>query len=89
MPISYGMFSPEGDQGISDLVKAFIYETNSIVEIDEIGLGEPRLQWLQDASLITDGGRKYDEFIGHSDQPLEPFLPDDLFEEGDYEYDAE
>ncbi|WP_143421463.1 hypothetical protein [Halovibrio salipaludis] len=86
LPISYGMFSLEGDQAVASVVNKFLSSVRSVPEIDKIPLGTERLALLQDPEIVTPGGCLYDEFIGHSDEPLSPDnLPDDLFQEGEYD----
>jgi len=86
LPISYGMFSLEGDKAVAQAVNAFLSSVSSIPEVNNIPLGGERLGFLQNSNITTPGGCQYDEFIGHADEPLSPnALPEDLFDEGDYD----
>ena len=83
-PITYGMFSLEGDRAISNAVNKFL--SLSLPKVSDIPVGKERLALLQDFNIKTPNGNQYDEFIGHSDEPLPPDpLPEDLFEEGFYD----
>ena len=83
-PISYGMFSLEGDNALSEVVNNFI--TASLQIINNVPVGKERLALIQDLDIKTPNGNQYDEFIGHSTEPLplEP-LPEDFFEGGFYD----
>ncbi len=85
-PISYGMFSLEGDRAVARSVENFLEGVHSCSEMSNTPVGQPRLNLLQNFEIKTPSGRQYDEFIGHADKPLpqEP-LPDYLFSEGDYD----
>jgi len=86
LPISYGMFSREGDKAIANIVNGFLSSVSSMTELDEISVGKERLDLLQNPEIRTPNGCQYDDFIGHADEPLSPeMLPEDLFEEGDYD----
>jgi len=81
LPVTYGMFSLAGDRSIAKIVNNFL----SKVETSVIPVGKERLNSLQDPTIVTPGGCMYDQFIGHSDEPLPPDeLSNDLFEPGDY-----
>ncbi|MCP5006431.1 MAG: hypothetical protein GY941_21205 [Planctomycetes bacterium] len=85
-PISFGMFSYEGDMKIKRSVEKFLKDVSENQELDTIPTGKARLDILQDASIQTSNGYQFDEFIGFSEQPLSPeSLPQDLFEEEDYD----
>lgn len=88
-PVSYGMFSLEADKKLSDVINRFIVEAKALPELMEYRPGESRLRLLQDPSIKTPEGRQYDDFIGHSESPLSASLPEDLFEEGDYDNEFE
>lgn len=82
-PITYGMFSLEGDRAISSSVNKFL--SLSLPKVSDIPVGKERLALLQNFSIKTPNGNQYDEFIGHSDEPLPPDpLPEDFFEVGEY-----
>lgn len=84
LPISFGMFSCDGDKAVADVVNKFI--AFATPKLNEFSIGKQRLDLLQNPKLITPGGRQYDDFIGHSDEPLSlDDLPEDIFEEGDYD----
>jgi hypothetical protein len=80
------MFSEEGDYKVANAVGRFINSIKSEEGLPKIGLVDERLGLLQDSSIRVGDGLRYDDFIGHVDEPL-PFegLPEDLFEYGDYE----
>jgi|TARA_R110001583_G_scaffold8687_1_gene41294 hypothetical protein len=82
-PISYGMFTLEGDRSVAKVVDTFL---SSISFFDDIPLGKERLNLLQNSEIKTPEGFQYDDFIGHVDVPLLPDeLPEDLFEVGIYD----
>ncbi|MES9904410.1 MAG: hypothetical protein ABW168_17255 [Sedimenticola sp.] len=84
-PISYGMFSKEGDRLVAESVKTFLNAITNYPEIVSVPIGQERLNLLQNSNMSL-GGSQYDEFIGHSDSPLPPdTLPGYLFDEGDYD----
>ena len=86
LPISYGMFSYEGDKSVANVVNSFLSYVSNSSELSEIPVGKERLAMLQNLKITTLGGYQYDDFIGHSDEPLpSDELPEDLFEEGDYD----
>lgn len=85
-PISYGMFSAKGDKAIAKVVKNFLLAAYNCSEVTSTPVGQLRLNILQNREIKTPSGYEYDEFIGHSDQPLPPeILPEFLFWEGDYD----
>ena len=85
LPISYGMFSREGDEAVARAVNNFLFSVHSTSELSAIPKGKERLNRLQNPNILTPGGCQYDDFIGHADEPLSPGeLPEDLFDEGDY-----
>ncbi len=85
-PRSFGMFSPEGDQLVAEALLVFLEAAEKSGELSTIPVGQARLEVLQADSAATADGMRYDEFIGHRDNPLpaEP-LPDHMFSDGDYE----
>ena len=86
LPISYGMFSLEGDRSIARAVDNFLLSVASTPELRKVSLGRDRLDLLQNPNIITPEGCQYDDFIGHTGELLSPeVLPEDLFEEGDYD----
>jgi hypothetical protein len=87
-PKSFGMFSADGDRKIASALNALLSDV-AIRKIQEsTPVGEARLQILQDTSIATPAGRRYDEFIGHVDSPLpNQELPSQMMEEGEYDYD--
>jgi hypothetical protein len=85
-PVSYGMFSVEGDQAIAQAVDRFLSSVKVYPDMNNVSVGKERLSLLQNEKIVTPGGRQYYEFIGHVDEPLPlESLPDYLFEEGDYD----
>ena len=86
LPISYGMFSLEGDRSIARVVNNFLLSVSSMSGLRGVSFGRDRLDLLQNPEIITPEGNQYDDFIGHTDELLLPeALPEDLFEEGDYD----
>lgn len=86
LPISYGMFSYEGDKSVANVVNSFLSYVSNNSELCEIPVGKERLAMLQNPKITTPSGYQYDDFIGHSDEALpSDGLPEDLFEEGDYD----
>jgi hypothetical protein len=84
-PISYGMFSKEGDRAVGIIIEEFITAINNNPDFSTIPLGQVRLNLLQNCNIKTSKECLYDEFIGHRDNPLPPdSLPKDLFEKGEY-----
>lgn len=82
-PVSYGMFTLEGDQSVAQIVDTFL---SSVSSLSDIPVGKGRLDLLQNPDIRTPEGCQYDDFIGHVDESLLPDeLPEDLFEEGDYD----
>lgn len=88
MPKSYGMFTQGGDGEVAVALEKFLNEP-AIRNIENVlSVGEERLRFLQDATVQTKDGSRYDNFVGHVDQPLpDQRLPDYMFEEGEYDYD--
>lgn len=83
LPVSYGMFTLEGDQSVAQVVSTFLSSASSL---SDIPVGIERLNLLQNREIRTPEGCQYDDFIGHVDEPLFPDeLPKDLFEEDDYD----
>ena len=82
-PVSYGMFSREGDQSLAQVVDTFL---SSVPLFSDIPIGKELLELLQNAENITPAGSQYYDFIGHVDEPLSLYeLPEGLFEEGEYD----
>ena len=71
-PVTFGMFSAEGDAMVSSVVSAFLREALQEASVEHIAIGAPRLAALQNASIVTKGGQTYDNFIGHADEPFDP-----------------
>ncbi|QTL36561.1 hypothetical protein [Pseudoalteromonas viridis] len=85
LPISYGMFSEEGDIEVAKAINKFLDNAATCTDLFDIAIGKERLKLLQDSSIQVANGLQYDEFIGHADEPLPPNeLPEDLFEPGYY-----
>ncbi|MCP4437353.1 MAG: hypothetical protein GY810_00100 [Aureispira sp.] len=81
------MFSLRGDQSIASVVNHFLSSVSILSELSEISIGQERLDLLQNEKIVTSAGHQYDEFIGHSDEPLMPDpLPEDLFKKANYNY---
>ena len=70
VPLSYSMFSSEGNVEVSRAVAAFVRAAVRAANSEGIKIGAERHRALQDRSIVTLGGRRYDHFIGHSDKPL-------------------
>lgn len=71
---------------MASAVNQFLSSICSMLELNGIAVGKGRLVLLQNSEITTPEGYQYDEFIGHADEPLLPDdLPEDLFEEGDYD----
>ena len=87
LPISYGMFSLSGDKSVASVVNSFLLSVSRLPELRDIPIGKERSDLLQNRAITTPNGRQYDEFIGHSDEPLptDNLLTADVFEEGDYD----
>ena len=86
LPISYAMFSEEGDNEVAKAINKFLDSALSDKGLVETSLGKERLQLLQDSSIQVADGLQYDEFIGHTDSPLiNSELPEDLFEPDYYD----
>lgn len=86
IPVSYGMFSMEGDRAVENAVNRFLTSICATLELRQVPVGKDRLLLLQNPELSTLGGCQYDDFIGHSDVPLPPDdLPEDLFDIGYYD----
>lgn len=85
LPVSYGMFSAEGDQSVAKAVNELLISVHTTPDLSKIPKGKPRLDLLQVERPVVDD-RYYDEFIGHADQPL-PLKPlaSYLFESGEYD----
>lgn len=86
LPVNYEMFSPEGDAAVAEAVESFLTDAVPAVEKNDIPVGRPRLALLQDTSLRTRGGSRYDLFIGHVEKPLSASpLHVSRYRRGDYE----
>lgn len=86
LPVTYSMWTREGDQAVARAVERFLAAADDCPEISSLPYGRRRLELLQDRSIITPRGARYDLFIGHRDKPLPPDpLPQIMFEEPDYE----
>jgi hypothetical protein len=85
LPLHYRMFTPVGDEAVSEVVSQFLRAAQPAAARLGIPVGEARLDCLQsDAS--ESGGPNYYEFIGHVDEPLPPEPPSpDLFVPADYD----
>lgn len=85
-PVSFGMFTPEGDRDIACVVERFLISANDDPHLANIPIGKARLDLLQDSTLETPGGNRFYHFLGCVDEPLpSDSLPRYLFEAGDYE----
>lgn len=72
LPVSYGMFSAEGDAEIAAAVARFLEAALPAAEVTELTVGERRLAALQDETITTPAGEQFDLFIGHTEHPLPP-----------------
>ena len=71
-PLSYGMFSEEGDKMVADAVVEFLSESLPAAAAEGVDVGQPRHAAIQDASILTKRQQHYDNFIGHCDEPFDP-----------------
>ncbi len=60
------MFSLEGDRAVSSIVENFLPAANSCTEIVNMPLGQTRLNFLQNAEIVTANGYEYDYFMRHT-----------------------
>ena len=85
-PTTFGMFSSYGDQLVADAFRIFLTAIRNDALLEDIPVGEARLNALQGAGAKSRAGAEYDEYLGHRDTPLaESTLPSWFFEPGDYE----
>lgn len=85
MPVSYGMFSAEGDAAVAAVMERFIAAALPAASAEGLAVGQQRLDALQDESIETPAGEHFDLFIGDADQPFpaEP-LSEARFSPGHY-----
>ena len=69
-PVSFYMFSADGDQLIGGALRRFLDAAEASRELSALPVGQARLDALQDSRIRTQSGRQYDEFMGHLDEPL-------------------
>ena len=84
VPKTYGMFSAVGDRALAAAVGRFLVECRRASDRDAWAVGEARNALLQSVTQ-TARGRATAEFVGVCAEPLPPELPDELFEQGEYE----
>lgn len=85
LPVTFGMFSLEGDEAIAEIINNFLHLVKTCPEIGSVPPGKSRLDLLQNPDIKTPSGYIYDEFLGHVDTPIIlDSLPAYLFEAGDY-----
>ncbi|HYP97389.1 MAG TPA: hypothetical protein VER96_01860 [Polyangiaceae bacterium] len=70
LPVSYGMWSAEGDARVRGIIGEFL----RCVLHEVLPIGQPRLAMLQDRRIQASNGMEYDELFGHRDNPL-PLAP--------------
>lgn len=79
-PIAFEMFTPEGDAAVAAAIEKFVETSKKLLSVQPVAKGQPRLDLLQNAELVTPEGRQFDEFIGHGNHPLDDLpLPDRFF----------
>jgi hypothetical protein len=85
LPVTYFMFTRAGDAAVAATVARLLATIVPLAERLGLDVGQPRLDALQDASITTPQGNKFDSFLGQVDVPLalEP-LHEQRFEPGDY-----
>ena len=85
-PVTYGMFSAEGDAAVAKAVSVFLKEAIRLANEEHVGAGRPRHAALQNASILTRSGQSYENFIGHADQPFDiQRLPTSRFQGPEYD----
>jgi hypothetical protein len=85
LPVSYGMFSREGDEAVADIVSRFLARVAPLAQREGLQPGKARLDTLQDESIVAPDGAQFDLFIGQVDHPLPPQpLNARRFQPGDY-----
>lgn len=89
LPVSYGMFTEDGDAAVAAAVAAFLAEASPLADREGLPVGQERLDLLQ-GELPEPEGESLSEFIGYSEAPLDPEPPRPYrFEPGDYDGDGE
>lgn len=85
-PVSYAMFSPEGDAAVARAVDEFLERAKEHLVEFPIPTGQMRHDVLRDLELKTESGSTCERFIGVVDEPL-PADPlwEGRFEPGDYD----
>ena len=79
MPVSYAMFSAEGDASVANAVREFCSQAKALAESEGMKTGQPREDVLQDAAVTTRGGQSYDEFIGYADRVPPEEKPHEIY----------
>jgi hypothetical protein len=88
MPITYSMFSKEGDAKVAEAIQNYCRKATETAQKMGIKPGQDREDVLQDGSLETNQGQYYDDFIGFAEEVLPPKKPHQLyFEELEYDFD--
>jgi hypothetical protein len=75
LPVNYSMLSVKGNKDVADALEDFIKQAQEMATAEDIPVGQPRFEILQDDSITTKGGETYDLFIGFSEEIDEPYPP--------------
>lgn len=85
-PISYEMFTPEGDSAVARVVDEFLAQARECLAEFPVAAGQTRHDLLRNLDLKTESGATCERFIGVLDEPLPAeSLWEGRFEPGDYE----
>ncbi|MBV8416916.1 MAG: hypothetical protein JO251_17060 [Verrucomicrobia bacterium] len=68
LPNKFGMFSTEGDAAVRKALGAFLNHPEVIAARAQLPKAVDRLNAFQDESVVSDQGRRYDDYFGY----LEP-----------------
>lgn len=80
LPATFFLFSRAGDKALRRLVRDFLDAALPLAQGRGIEPGAARLALLQDDTLTTPGGRRYDHFLGSRIEPPPPRpLPEALY----------
>lgn len=65
LPATFGMFSREGNEKVREAIQRFLCDPEVTAAAISLETDAARLKAFQDISVVSGGGRTYDEYFGH------------------------
>jgi len=66
LPNKFGMFSDQGNARVKEALRRFIERATTWARSHRVTSSRARLAAFQDSNVVSQGGRRYDDFFGDS-----------------------